>query len=206
MSFGFPRDDPGIREAIETVMKERKDQIIFFASAGNSSSSDESFPARHPYVISVFATDRDGMFLPSNAASAARGATVLGTYGEVPDDIGKEFVGTKYEGICKPGSSVATAVMAGIAATLLSYVDALPLLVGMQGVAASTTNRTLRHIRSPRGMEAVLHRLAQDDPDHPRFKAVKPPWFWKNKSDDTLRYCAICDALSDVDKKLPRPL
>ena len=76
MSFGLPRDDQGIREAIETVQKERKEDIIFLASAGNSSTDDESFPARHPSVISVYATDCHGSFLKSNSASTSNGASV----------------------------------------------------------------------------------------------------------------------------------
>ena len=204
MSFGFPRDDEGIREAIEAVQKERKEDIIFLASAGNSSSDDESFPARHPSVISVYATDCHGAFLQSNSASTGKGASVLGTFGDnIPDSICKEF-STLYPKICEPGSSVATAVMAGISAIMLTYATIVPSLVNLQGVAASTSNHVLKRLWTTKGMEALLYRLAPEDQDHPRLRAVKPMWFWKNRADDTVRYCAICDTLSDIDRKSPK--
>ena len=204
MSFGFPRDDQGIRDAIETVSKDRKEDIIFFASAGNSSTDDESFPARHPDVISVYATNCQGVFSQSNSASITEGAAVLGTYGDdIPECIYKEFRPI-YPKVCQPGSSVATAIMAGISATILLYASVLPSLVPLQGVAASTTNRVLRCLKTTKGMEAVLHRLAPKDSDHPRLKAVNPMWFWKSKLTDFERCCAIVDTLSDVDRRSSR--
>ncbi|GAW22614.1 hypothetical protein ANO14919_121560 [Xylariales sp. No.14919] len=204
MSFGFPSDDQGIRDAIETVYKSRGEDVIFFASAGNSSIDDESFPARHPHVISVYATNCHGAFLQSNSASTSNGAAVLGTYGDdIPDFIREEF-GTMYPKVCQPGSSLATAIMAGIGATLLAYGSVLPSLVSLQGLAATTGNRILGRLRTAKGMEAVLHRLAQKEFDHPRLKAVNPIWFWKSRPSDMERYFAILDVLSDVDRKSPR--
>ena len=185
------------------VQKERKGNIILLAGAGNSSTDDESFPARHHSVISVYATNCNGTFLESNSASTSNGAAILCTYGnEIPALILEEFSDT-YPNICKPGSSVATAIMAGISATMLAYAHVLPSLVRLQEPAASTSSRVLQHIRKGKGMEAVLHRLVPGDPDHPRLKAVQPAWFWKKKSDDITRFSAIYDALSDIDRKLP---
>lgn len=204
MSFGFPSDDQGISEAIETVQKERNENIIFLASAGNSSSDDESFPARHPAVISVYATNCHGIFLESNAVSIGKGANVLGTFGDnIPDFIYEEFSAT-YPEVCQPGSSVATAIMAGISATMLAYASVLPYLAPLQGKAAITSNRVLQHLRTVRGMEAVLYRLVQESFGHPQLKAVKPMWFWKSRPSDTQRYCAICDVLSDIERRFPR--
>jgi subtilisin family serine protease len=204
MSFGLPTDDERIRDAIDTVQKNRKEDIIFLASAGNSSTDNESFPARHPSVISVYATNCHGSFLQSNSTSIANGAAVLGTYGDdIPDDIRNEF-STTYPNICKPGSSVATAIMAGISATMLAYGTALPLLVPLQGLAASTSNHVLQRLWTTKGMEAVLYRLAQKNMDNPRLNAVKPMWFWKSRPNDTVRYCALCDTLSDIDRRYPR--
>lgn len=198
MSFGFPSDDQGIREAIETVQKWRNDDVIFLASAGNSSADDESFPARHPSVISVYATNCHGTFLQSNSASTSNGAAVLGTYGDdIPDVIRGEFR-TTYPKVCEPGSSVATAIMAGISATMLAYASVLPSLVPLPEVTV------LQRLRTTKGMEAVLHRLAPEDRDHPRLKAVKPMWFWKNRGSDGWRCFAICEALSDIDRRFPR--
>lgn len=199
MSFGFPNNDQGIREAIEKVQKERQDNIIFLASAGNSSSDDESFPARHPAVISVYATNCNGVFLQSNAKSTSNSAAVLGTFGDdIPSSIQEEFSST-YPKICEPGSSVATAIMAGISATMLIYATVLPRLISLQGKAASTTDNILQRLRTTKGMEAALDRLAPKDEDYPRRRAVNPIWFWK-KSIDLARYAAIFDTLSKLDR------
>lgn len=195
MSFGFAYDDQGIREAIETVQKERHEDIIFFASAGNSSTDDESFPARHPAVISIYATNRHGTFLPSNSASTTNGAPVLGTYGDdIPDYIREEFK-TTYPDVCQPGSSVATAIMAGISATMLIYTTILPSLVSLQGQPASSA---FQRLRTTKGMERILYRLVQQVPEHPQLNAVKPAWFWKSRPNDMGRYMAFCDALADL--------
>ncbi|EHK41856.1 hypothetical protein TRIATDRAFT_322010 [Trichoderma atroviride IMI 206040] len=195
MSFGFAFDDQGIHEAIETVQKERQGDVIFLASAGNSSTDNESFPARHHAVISVYATNRHGTFLPSNSASTTNGAAVLGTYGDdIPDYIREEFR-TTYPDVCQPGSSVATAIMAGISATMLIYTTILPSLVSLQGKPASSA---FQRLRTTKGMEKILYRLVQQVPEHPRLNAVKPAWFWKSRPNDMSRCMAFCDALADL--------
>ncbi|KLU90797.1 hypothetical protein MAPG_10648 [Magnaporthiopsis poae ATCC 64411] len=203
MSFGFPTEDEGIREAIEMVQRERKEKIIFLASAGNSSSDDESFPARHPSVISVYATNCHGTFLESNSESTSRGASIIGTFGDnIPDSMCDEF-STVHPGICKPGSSVATAVMAGIGATMLAYATALPSLLGLQGRPANACSRVLGRLWTAQGMEALLYRLGPENKDFRRRRAVKPMWFWKNRPDDMKRCWGICEAVSDVESRSP---
>lgn len=204
MSFGFPYDDQAIREAIEMVQKERQEEIIFLASAGNSSIDDESFPARHSAVISVYATNCHGAFLQSNSASISNGAAVLGTYGDdLPEFIREEF-STTYPEVCQPGSSVATAIMAGISATMLAYTTVLPSIVPFQGILASTCSNVLQRLRTTKGMEEVLCRLVRQDLDHQRLKAVNPRWFWKSRPTDVDRYIAICDTLRNLDGRFPR--
>ncbi|KAL6823378.1 hypothetical protein V8C40DRAFT_247943 [Trichoderma camerunense] len=201
MSFGFPHDDPGIRGAIEQVQKDRQENIIFLASAGNSSIEDESFPARHPAVISVFATNCNGVFLQSNARSSTNSAAVLGTFGDdIPSSIKEEFSST-YPKVCEPGSSVATAIMAGISAMMLKYTAILPSLVPLQGSPASASDENLPRLRTTKGMEAVLYRLAPEDKDHPRRRAVNPIWFWKQRASDFDRFTAIFDTLASLNKR-----
>ncbi|KAI2623077.1 hypothetical protein GGR54DRAFT_35459 [Hypoxylon sp. NC1633] len=184
-----------IRVAIMEVRNQRNEDIIFLASAGNSDTDDESFPARLPGVIGVYGTDCHGVRLPSNAAMPRNAARVLGTYGaDLPGWFSDEF-GDTYPNICQPGTSIATAVMAAISATLLAYATVLPSLVG-------PTHHVLRRLWTSDGMEAVLYRMAPDEDS--RLRAVKPPVFWKNRSDDTLRHCAIHDALADVERLSPR--
>lgn len=203
MSFGLSKNDPGICDAIETVQKSRNNQIIFLASAGNSNTSDESFPARHHAVISVYATNRYGTFLESNSASTARGAYMLGTYGDdIPGPLQEEFR-TTYPGICKPGCSVATAVMAAISATMLAYACVLPSL--LPSSLMSTLEHTLWHIWTTKGMEAVLDKMTLPDSDNERKRAVSPIWFGKNNPDENARWFALYGALSHIAKNHPRP-
>ncbi|KAK4118024.1 hypothetical protein N657DRAFT_554812, partial [Parathielavia appendiculata] len=191
-SFGVSRKDQGgIGEAIEAVERERREDIIFLASAGNSDTDDESFPACHASVIAVYATDKHGAPLSSNAASPGQSSWVLGTYGEPPDSLRAEFA-SLYTGICEAGSSIATAAMAGISATMLAYATALPSLVEIP------CNHVLKRLRTTKGMEALLCRLAPQSKAHPWLRAVKPPVFWKNKPGDSMRLCAFIDTQAEV--------
>ncbi|KAL8366545.1 hypothetical protein RB595_010414 [Gaeumannomyces hyphopodioides] len=74
MSFGFPDSDPAIAKAIREVHQKRK-TVIFFASAGNGSVSQkkDSFPARHHRVISIHATNCDGIFLRTSPKKTPSG-------------------------------------------------------------------------------------------------------------------------------------
>lgn len=201
MSFGFPRDSRQISDAIRTIQRERDGNIVFLASAGNSSSDEESFPARHPDVMSVCATDNEGVFR-SAPATTASGAAMLGTFGyDIPDNIREEFR-AKYEHACQPGSSVATAIMAGISATMLLYAPALPFLVPLKESSASSSSRNLlKHIHSAKGMEAVLLAMSKAGTDVRRHRAVDPIVFWKTHPTELSRSSAIFVALSAVDRK-----
>jgi hypothetical protein len=197
-SFGVSRkDEGGIGEAIQAVERERGEDIIFLASAGNSDTDDESFPACHASVIAVYATDKHGAPLLSNAASPGQSNWVLGTYGEPPDSLHAEFA-SPYPGICEAGSSVATAAMAGTSATILAYATVLPSLVEIP------YNHVLQRLRTTKGMEALLYRLAPQSKAHPWLRAVKPPVFWKNKPDDVTRLCTFIDTQAEVERLFPR--
>lgn len=197
-SFGISRkDEGGIGEAIEFVERERKEDIIFLASAGNSDTDDENFPACHPSVVAVYATDKHGVPLLSNAVSPGQNTWVLGTYGDSPDSLRNEFA-VPYPGICEAGSSIATAAMAGISAAMLAYATVLPSLVELR------CNHVLKRLWTTKGMEALLYRLAPESKAHPWLRAVKPPVFWKNKSDDSMRHCVFIDTQSEVERLFPR--
>ncbi len=85
--------------------------------------------------------------------------------------------------------------MAGISAAMLAYATVLPSLVEMR------SNHVLKRLWTTKGMEAFLCRLA---PNSERLRAVKPPVFWKNKSDDALRHCVFIDTQSEVERLFPR--
>jgi hypothetical protein len=88
MSFGFEGDDDsveGISQAIREVDYERGGEVIFLAAASNNSTIQTNmFPARHPSVIPIHATDSKGKFIFNPSTTD----TILGTFGKgLPDDV-----------------------------------------------------------------------------------------------------------------------
>lgn len=192
MSFGFPRNHRGISEAIREVAA-RECGIIFLASAGNSSDEAEAFPARHSEVISIYATNRHGTFLDSNSQRPNDGTHILGTYGDgIPPEITAEF-DREYRGVCQPGSSVATAVAASMAAIMLAYIAALPKLF-----ASSTDSKVLQRAHGSRGMEALFRKMGPE-PSHGRF-FINPVDFWRVNNTDEARFHAISSLLWTIDR------
>ncbi|CAH0023172.1 unnamed protein product [Clonostachys rhizophaga] len=82
MSFGIESGDDSVREihnAITIVNTERKGQVIFLAAASNDSSYQfDMFPARHPCVISIHATNEKGVFIFNPSTPDC----ILGTFSE----------------------------------------------------------------------------------------------------------------------------
>lgn len=82
MSFGFEADDDSVREmydAIDEVDHNRERRVIFFAAASNDSSHQtDMFPARHPSVIPIHATNDQGVFVFN---PSIRGC-ILGTFSD----------------------------------------------------------------------------------------------------------------------------
>lgn len=186
MSFSFPKPSRAISDAIERVRKERGKSIIFLASAGNSSSDRaEAYPASHPHVISIYATDAQGTFLKSNPTRSGDGPRVLGTYGDnIPDSIIDEMIKFFPNGDFSPGTSVATAIAAGISATMLSYSATLPVQIQAE------------ELKTAKGMTNMLRGMSQNT-DH-RGDFVNPIRFWSEKSKDDKVFLAICKAIADV--------
>lgn len=201
MSFGFPRDNRQISDAISTVQRGREGNIIYLASAGNSTTDEESFPARHPEVLSVHATNSEGIF-QSTPITIDTGAMMLGTFGhDIPERIQQEFR-PKFEHVCQHGSSVATAVLAGIGATILAYSHALPSLLPFgQESENEKSRRILRHMHSTKGMEAALLAMSKAGAYTSHHRAVNPMVFWKMHAGDMERSTALISALAAVDRK-----
>jgi len=191
MSFSFPKSSMAISDAIESVRKKREQSIIFLASSGNSSSDrGEAFPACDPYVISIYATDYQGTFLKSNPTRSGDGPRVLGTYGDnIPNSILNEMKKFFPEGDFSSGTSVATAIAAGIVAMMLSYSAALPVLV------RANFEETLEKLKTTNGIMSMLRVMSQNT-DH-RGDFLNPIRFWSDKSKDKEVFLAICKALAN---------
>ncbi|KAK4222784.1 hypothetical protein QBC38DRAFT_400820 [Podospora fimiseda] len=177
MSFGFPKEHKGIEQAIELASSTREKAVIFLASAGNSSSEPENFPARHPSVTAIYAANADGVFEQTNPRPRTDGASVLGTYAtNLPQDL-SDLINSRFPNACQPGSSVATAVAAGIAATMLAYADALPHLV------AESSERTLNLLRETRGMESMFKEMTRKAHSNSSQCFIDPISFWRDTAD-----------------------
>lgn len=199
MSFGFPKNHDAVSEAISNVRRQRQRRVVFLSSAGNSSSEKESFPARHPNVISVFATNYKGVFSSSNAKIDIGDKVVMGTFGDdIPRNIYDAFE-ERYPGVCRPGSSIATAVTAGISVTMLAYAEVLPKLLPPN---LRPECRQLEWLRVTEGMEAVLKKaMARSQADQIQTRFLDPASFWRDISTDFKRLCSILTSLADVDKE-----
>ncbi|UPK97127.1 hypothetical protein LCI18_008062 [Fusarium solani-melongenae] len=192
MSFGFPDDDEDIAKAIEDVERERN--VVFLASAGNNAAYQvESFPARHRSVISIRATNCDGTFSASNPPIIDRySSSVLGTFGDdLPENIHKEITGRFGPSICQPGSSVATAVAAGIAASTIAFAEALSSVLPIP-----KEQSPVQSLKKSQGMMRMLEKMAPEQTGYHKF--VNPIWFWSEKSDPWKAWAAMYDSVSQL--------
>ncbi|KAF5630060.1 thermostable alkaline protease precursor [Fusarium sp. NRRL 52700] len=189
MSFGFPHDDDVISTAIEDV--ERNRDITFLASAGNNAAYQrEAFPARHRSVISIRATDCQGTFNASNPPIIDRNTIGLGTFGDnLPTRLNDEITKRFGPHICHPGSSIATAVAAGIAASTIAYAEVLSTVLPIP-----TEQSPVKCLKKTEGMRRLLEKMAPDQTGNNRF--INPIWFWSEKADAWRAWAAMYDAVS----------
>ncbi|KAJ6260676.1 Tk-subtilisin [Drechslerella dactyloides] len=190
MSFGFPKESTIIKDAIDEVCKKRNGAMIFLSSAGNSSYDDVTFPANDPAVIAIYATNCYGTFAATNPRNHEDGPHILGTFGDnISEDIYTDM-NKLYPKVCEPGSSIATAIAAGIAATLLSYATVLSALVPIP-----SKPETFQPLWEKKGMEKMLHKISQDSGQRRRF--INPISFWTGK-DDLDRWCDMHTVVSEI--------
>ena len=168
MSFGFTEeervvDHNPLRRAITQATFERKDKILFFASAGNEGANTRKvmFPARHELVIPIYGTDATGGFLEAlNPRIKRDGPSIFGTLAQevpcsTPHEEGEVFV---------TGKSFATAIAAGIAGMLLQYVQILEQKK-MRNDAVAIALDWMDQLSTQRGMLALFQNMAEQPPD-----------------------------------------
>ncbi|PTB65485.1 subtilisin-like protein [Trichoderma citrinoviride] len=159
MSFGFSEEPlvntmAVISNAIHKAIHQRNGQVLFFAAAANDGGNQrEAFPARHNEVISIRATDYQGAFQHFNPAADALETHIFGTLGT---DVPGVWLSPHEEGICKTGTSIATPIVAGIAATILGY--------ARLGIVSNRFDEDahMERLWTKRGMSLVLMKLARE--------------------------------------------
>ncbi|KAI1843016.1 hypothetical protein JX266_010869 [Neoarthrinium moseri] len=199
MSFGFP-NRPGtshnaISNAIDKVIEGRGDSVLLLASAGNSWGRRRDFPASHKDVIPIYAADSKGAFLLSNPAHTGKGPKKLGTYGtDIPAPITQEIQDRFPKVDLSAGTSIATAIAAGIVAMTLSYTAALPSLLKFGG-----SEEVCAKLCTKKGMEQML--LAMSLTTGYRQHFINPIWFWGEKQKDIQVFVAMCSAVEEMNKE-----
>jgi hypothetical protein len=186
MSFGYVEEQRVISRAIRRALYERDDSVLFFAAASNSGANEkEMFPARHDAVISIRCTNSNGDFEAFNAPKNQDEETVFGTLGmDVPSSWLSDHHETEEY---KSGTSVATAVAAGLAGVLLGYADARS--------KESTSYDVRRKLRTRQGMQRMFRALA-----FPTLKErylYMAPWKLMGQSDE-VRWATFVAALGDI--------
>ncbi|KAJ5698403.1 hypothetical protein N7462_000408 [Penicillium macrosclerotiorum] len=188
MSFGVTDNNDDIKNAILQVRAERGDGIIFLASAGNSGPhQDIAFPASRRDVISIRATNYMGTSSDKNPVSDLREPLSFATFS---DNIPQRLLGYKPD-CCGPGSSVSTAVAAGIAASILSYSALLQLMY-----PTYLEDRHLNKLRTVEGMEALFFAMSTNMGN--RIQFINPVKFFADRPTNLYRLCAIVDCIRKV--------
>ncbi|KAL7789840.1 hypothetical protein V8C37DRAFT_385885 [Trichoderma ceciliae] len=154
MSFGFQDEIPSISDTISKAEYNRRRQVLFFAAASNSGANrKEMFPASHDSVISIRETNSNGLFSDTNPPVDLNGPISFGTLGR---DVPSAWLHKISGELNKSGSSVATAVAAGIAAVVLQYAN-----VGFSSPSYHMPNQ-VRRLWTRRGMLAMFAKLSQN--------------------------------------------
>lgn len=198
MSFSFTgkseRRSEIISESLSKVTKQRKDTVLFFASAGNSWDRTKEFPTCHENVIPIYAADAQGKFLASNPSHLGKGPEKLGAYGtDVPPFITQE-IQERFPGAdLSPGTSISTAIAAGIIAMTLSYVAALPSLLEVRGF-----DEICAKLYTQRGMKQMIRAMSLSTGYRQHF--VNPIWYWGEKRKDVEMFVSICRVVHQMNE------
>jgi hypothetical protein len=124
MSFGFSGTVKPIKKAISDAVYQRDEALLLFAAAcNNGKNCVDTFPASNPLVISIRATNHNGEFLDYNPFSdPAKDGRYFGTLGDNVVSAWRVEDATGSRMRCQSGTSVATPIAAGIAASMLEYI------------------------------------------------------------------------------------
>lgn len=182
MSFGYAEEQECISDAIHGALCKRHGSILFFAAASNDGANDrEMFPARHDSVISIRGTNSAGNFEDFNPPNEE---VAFGTLGL---DVPSAWLRDHDHEVYRSGTSIATAVAAGIAGALLGYVN--------RKSKESTFKAVNKKLRTRQGMQAMFRFLASPTLNERHLYLV--PWRLKDKSEED-RWAIFVAALSDI--------
>lgn len=165
MSFAFTNAQENLRRAIISAIGQR--DILFFAAASNDrhyESDPVGFPASMDEVIRVNSCKHNGQQSDFSPNSDYRRDNALSTIGE---EIEAAFPPRKNDG--EPlkrlsGTSMSTAILAGIAALLIEFAK-------LQVLPASVASSMESRLHTSAGMKAVLYHCMAG------IKPREAPWY-----------------------------
>ncbi|KAL1614892.1 hypothetical protein SLS56_011988, partial [Neofusicoccum ribis] len=154
MSFGYPEElkvdgKSVISKSIYQASADKDSNVLFFAAAANFGGNQrEMFPARHDLVFSMRGTDDRGNFEDFNPPPDFAGPDVFGTLGKDVPRLGQD-------GVVQSGTSIATAIAAGIAAMILGHAKLL------LAESPSEENEIIRKLWTKNGMWSMFMLMSE---------------------------------------------
>ncbi|KXH69684.1 hypothetical protein CSAL01_12615 [Colletotrichum salicis] len=139
MAFGFERPGESIESAIREAEKLKQDKVLFFAAANNDkTTAHELLPARYDSVISVHGARHDGTFIQECNPQRHRKGLLRNIYGTLGEDLS---LGPGQPTLS--GCSLATTIMAAIAACTLRFMSQREVSLGQLLTIMGTRDGTL---------------------------------------------------------------
>jgi len=190
MSFGYKVNNQQLEEVLNEVTGKKK---LVFAAASNEGNRAEqaSFPARLERVFCINSINGNGKWSDTNPPDDAQ-AVNFGTLGENvigawPCALDHPKKQTDHTGtvVAESGSSVATAIAAATAASLLEFVAQTPR--GAKSVTTLTRSKLdacTERLRSHEGLKVVFSDGAMIDGNQSRRTIA--PWGVLGGSDTSL--------------------
>ena len=169
MSFCLEEDGGKVREAIQRASMHG---ILVFAAASDRGNQAMSFPARLSGVICINSADGHGNAAAFNPSTLQHGIH-FSTLGEaIPVSVPQQGKETQLVS----GSSFATPIAVGIAATLLQFAR-------QKQTDGLLSSAEVEHLHRPEGMASVLKVMGQS---RDGMSFIQPWKLWKPRDDDEL--------------------
>jgi hypothetical protein len=190
MSFGiFDRHDP----MIKAISNAANQPTLLFAAASNGGANfGRSFPARHSSVFGIHSTDWLGN--PSNfnptASKKDFNFSLLGE--DVSSHWPAGMQGHDTQTKLRSGTSTATQIAAGFAASVLAFVRQQDLLI------AEESERLAPYLKDHYYMKEVLKSISQE---RGGYDYIRPHLLFDSGNSNATRevvYCRIKDAIGKM--------
>ncbi|KAE8441485.1 hypothetical protein EG329_004909 [Mollisiaceae sp. DMI_Dod_QoI] len=191
MSFGFSDEVPLIQDAITNAENIKKHKILFFAAANNDGlNQKEMFPAFSESVISVRGTTHDGSFVQQYNPETWSHKDGMKLYGTISQNVPCDWTAGQ---LTKSGCSVATPIMAAIAALIIWYVSC-------ESARFGGLKNVEDLIRTRRGILSVFGVMTEEQKQPSIYHRYLAPWqlFSDGDATDVKKVSMISYALSKL--------